>query len=117
MSQHEIFQRLKISRHCTRRTIRKFDELRMIATKSGVEVRSKLTDRQKQAIKLQHILDNSLSLTDFVRYFETSLKSGVSHRTLSHILHGFAMVSYIASRQPRINHEKNVLVFVRATNI
>ena len=35
MSQHEISRRLKISRHCVRQTIRKFNELHTVATKPG----------------------------------------------------------------------------------
>ena len=106
MSQHEISRRLKISRHCVRQTIRKFNELQTVATKPGAGHHSKLTDRQKRTIKLQQNRDNILSLTDLVRYVQTSFNLTVSCRTVSRILHEFDMVSYVAPRKPRISHRQ-----------
>ncbi|CAF4411971.1 unnamed protein product [Rotaria magnacalcarata] len=98
MSQNEI------SRHCAQQTIRKFNEFHTVATKPGGGRHSKLTNRQKRAIKLQQVCDDTLSLTDLVRYVQTSLNITVSHRTVSRILHEFAMISYIAPRKSRINY-------------
>ncbi|CAF4626912.1 unnamed protein product [Rotaria sp. Silwood1] len=67
MSQHEICRRLNTSRNCIRQTIRKFNELHTVATKPGAGRHSKLTDRQKRAIKLQKVRDDILSVTDLVR--------------------------------------------------
>ncbi|CAF3400464.1 unnamed protein product [Rotaria sp. Silwood2] len=68
MSQHEISRKLKIFRHCVQQTIRKFNELHTLAIKSGAGHHSKLTDRQKRAVKLQQVRDDTLSLTDLVRF-------------------------------------------------
>ena len=106
MSQHEISRRLRISRHCVRQTTRKFNELHTVATKPGAGRHSKLTDRQKRAIKLQQNCDDTLSLTDLVRYVHTSFNLTVSRRTVSRILHEFDMVSYVSPRKPRINYRQ-----------
>ncbi|CAM4922917.1 unnamed protein product [Rotaria socialis] len=55
--------------------------LRAIATKPGAGRRSKLTDRQKRAIKLQQVRDDTLSLNDLIRYVQTSFNITVSRRT------------------------------------
>ncbi|CAF2865375.1 unnamed protein product [Rotaria sp. Silwood2] len=106
MSQHEISQKLNISRHCVKQIIRKFNELHTVATKPGAGRHSKLTDRQKPAIQLQQVRDDTLSLTDLVRYVQTNLNLTVSRRTLSRILHEFDMISYIAPGKPRINYRQ-----------
>ena len=106
MSQNEISARSRISQHCVHQTIRKFDELHTVATKPGAGRHSKLTDRQKRAIKLQQNRDDILSLTDLVRYVQTSFNPTVSRRTVSRILHEFDMVSYFAPRKPRINYRQ-----------
>ncbi|CAF3203871.1 unnamed protein product [Rotaria socialis] len=103
MSQHEISRKLNISRHCFRHTIRKFNKLHTVATKPGGGRRSKLTDRQKRAIKLQQVRDDTLSLNNLVRYVQTSFNLTASRQTVSHILNEFDMISYIAPRKPRIN--------------
>ncbi|CAF3466997.1 unnamed protein product [Rotaria sp. Silwood1] len=74
MSQHEICRRLNTSRNCIRQTIRKFNELHTVATKPGAGRHSKLTDRQKRAIKLQKVRDDILSVTDLVRCVQTNFK-------------------------------------------
>ncbi|CAF1910768.1 unnamed protein product [Rotaria magnacalcarata] len=61
MSQHEISPKLNISRNCIYQTIKKFNKLHTVATKPGAGRRSKLTDRQKRAIKLQQVRDDTLS--------------------------------------------------------
>ena len=114
MSQHEISRKLNISRNCIHQTINKFNKLHTVATKSGAGRRSKLTDRQKRAIKLQEVRDDTLSLNDLIRYVQTSFNITVSRRTVSRILNQFGMFSYIAPRKPRIN---DMLAFNGATNI
>ncbi|CAF3477395.1 unnamed protein product [Rotaria sp. Silwood1] len=84
MSQHEICRRLNTSRNCIRQTIRKFNELHTVATKPGAGRHSKLTDRQKRAIKLQQVRDDTLSLIDLVRCVQTSFNLTVSRRTVNH---------------------------------
>lgn len=106
MSQHEISRRLNVSRHCIRQTIRKFNKLHTVATKPGAGRHSKLTNRQKRAIKLQQVRDDTLSLNDLVRYVETSFNISISRRTVNRVLHEFNMISYVASRKPRINHRQ-----------
>ena len=102
MSQHEISRRLKVSRQCIRRTIRKFDQYHTVATKPGAGRPSKVTDRQKRAIKLEQLRDDTLSLNDLVRYTHTNLNLSINRVTVSRILGSFDMISYIAPRKPRI---------------
>ena len=106
MSQHEISRKLNISRNCIHQTIDQFNKLHTVATKTGAGRRSKLTDRQKRAIKLQQVRDDTLSLNDLIRYVQTSFNITVSHRTVSRILNEFDMFSYIAPRKPRINYRQ-----------
>ena len=61
-----------------------------------------MTERQKRLIKLQQVQDNTLSLTDLVRFARTDLSLTIIRRTVSRILRDFDMVSYIAPRKPRI---------------
>ncbi|CAM4917149.1 unnamed protein product [Rotaria socialis] len=106
MSQHEISRKLNISRNCIYQTINKFNKLHTIATKPRAGRRSKLTDRQKRAIKLQQVRDDTLSLNDLIRYVQTSFNITVSRRTVSRILNEFDMFSYVAPKKPRINHRQ-----------
>ena len=106
MLQHEISRKLNISRNCIHETIDKFNKLHTVATKTGAGRRSKLTDRQKRAIKLQQVRDDTLSLNDFIRYVQTSFNITVSRRTVSRILNEFDMFSYIALRKARINYRQ-----------
>ena len=106
MSQHEISRKLNISRNCIHQTIDKFNKLHTVATKPGAGRRSKLTDRQKRAIKLQQVRDDTLSLNDLIRYVQTSFNITVSRRTVSRILNEFDMFSYIAPKKPRINYRQ-----------
>ena len=53
-------------------------------------------------IKLQQIRDDTLSLTDLVRFARTDLNLTITRQTVSRILRNFDMVSYIAPRKPRI---------------
>ncbi|CAF4129732.1 unnamed protein product [Rotaria sordida] len=91
-----------VSRQCIRRIIRKFDEFHTVATKPDSGRPFKLTDRQKRAIKLQQLRDDTCSLNDLVRYAHTNLNLSVSRETVSRILRNFDMISYIAPRKPRI---------------
>ena len=106
MSQHEISRKMNISRNCIYQIINKFNKLHTVTTKPGAGCRSKLTDQQKRAIKLQQIRDDTLSLNDLIRYVQTSFNITVSRRTVSRILNEFDMFSYIASRKPRINYRQ-----------
>jgi len=106
MSQHEISRKLNVSRRCVRQTIRKFNELHTTATKPGAGRRSKVTRRQKRAIKLQQLRDDTLSLNDLVRYAQTSLNLNISRQTVSRILYEFGLVSYVAPRKPQITHQQ-----------
>ena len=53
-------------------------------------------------IKLQQVRDDTLSLTDLVRFARTDLNLTITRQTVSRILRDFDMVSYIAPRKPRI---------------
>ena len=53
-------------------------------------------------IKLQQVRDDTLSLTDFVRFDRTDLNLTITRQTVSRILRNFDMVSYMAPRKPRI---------------
>ncbi|CAF3362973.1 unnamed protein product [Rotaria socialis] len=89
MSQHGISRKLNVSRHCVRQTIRKFNKLHTTPTKCGAGRRSKVTRRQKCAIKVQQLRDYTLSLNDLVWYAQTSLNLNISRQTVSRILHEF----------------------------
>ncbi|CAF4713909.1 unnamed protein product [Rotaria sp. Silwood2] len=81
MSQHEISRQLHISRQCIRQTIRKFDQLHTVATKPGGGRPKKVTDRQKRAIKLEQLRDDTLSLADLVRYAYINLNLTITRQT------------------------------------
>ena len=53
-------------------------------------------------IKLQQVRDDTLSLTDLVRFARTDLSLTITRQTVSRIFRDFDMVSYIASRKTRI---------------
>ena len=53
-------------------------------------------------IKLQQVQDDTLSLTDLVRFAHTDLNLTITRQIVSRILRDFDMVSYIAPRKPRI---------------
>ena len=53
-------------------------------------------------IKLQQVRDDTLSLTDLVRFAPSDLNLMITRQTVSRILRNFDMVSYIAPRKPRI---------------
>ena len=102
MSQHQISSQLNISCKCFRQTIDKFDKFHTVATKPGAGRTPKVTERQKRLIKLQQVRDDTLSLTDLVRFARTDLNLTIIRQTVSQILRDFDMVSYIAPRKPRI---------------
>ena len=62
-----------------------------------------MTERQKRLIKLQQAQDDTLSLTDLVRFARTDLSLTITRQTVSRILWDFDMVSYIAPRKPLIS--------------
>ena len=70
--------------------------------KPGAGRTPKATERQKRLIKLQQVWDDTLSLTDLVRFARTDLNLTITRQTVSQILRDFDMVSYIAPRKPRI---------------
>ena len=53
-------------------------------------------------IKLQQVQDDILSLTDLVRFARTDLNLTITRQTVNRILRDFDMVSYVATRKPRI---------------
>ena len=53
-------------------------------------------------IKLQQVQDDTLSLIDLVRFARTDLNLTITRQTVSRILRNFDMVSYVATRKPRI---------------
>ena len=95
---HQISSQLNISCKCIHQTIRKFDKFHTVATKPGANRTPKVTERQKQLIKLQQVQDDTLSLTDFVRFARTDLNLTISRQTIGRILRNFDMVSYIAPK-------------------
>ena len=102
MSQHQIPSQLNISCKCIRQTIYKFDKFHTVAMKPRAGRTPKVTERQKRLIKLQQAQDDTLSLTDLVRFARTDLSLTITRQTVSRILRDFDMVSYIAPRKPRI---------------
>ncbi|CAF4476790.1 unnamed protein product, partial [Rotaria sp. Silwood2] len=102
MSQYAISCQLKVSRDCIYETIRRFNELHTVATKPGAGCLRKITNRQKRAIKLQQLRDDTCSLNDLVRYASTNLNLSISRQTVSRILRDFNIVSYVAPRKLRI---------------
>ena len=102
MSQHQISSQLNISCKCIRQTIYKLDRFHTVATKPGAGRTPKVTGRQKRLIKLQQVRDDTLSLTDLVRFACTDLNLTITRQTVSRILRDFDMVSYIALRKSRI---------------
>ena len=99
---HQISSQLNISCKCIRQTIYKFDKFHTLATKPGAGGTPKETERQKRLIKLQLAQDDTLSLTDLVRFARTDLSLIITRQTVSRIHRDFDMVSYIAPRKPRI---------------
>ena len=99
---HQISSQLNISCKCIRQTIYKFDKFHTVATKPGAGRTPKVTERQKRLIKLQQVRDDTLSLTDLVRFARTDLNLTITRQTVSRILRDFDMVSYIVPRKPRI---------------
>lgn len=67
-----------------------------MATKTGAGRPAKVTEPQKRFIKLQQLRDDTLSLTDLVRYAHTELGLTISRQSISRILQSFNMISYIA---------------------
>ena len=99
---HEIFRRLKTSRRCIRQTFGKFDKFHTVATKPGAGCPPKVTNREKNLIKLQQLRDDTGSLADLVRYVNTNLNLSIGRSTISRILQDYSTISYIAARKPRI---------------
>ena len=99
---YQTSSQLNISCKCIRQTIYKFDKFHTVATKPGAGRSPKVTERQKRLIKLQQVQDDTLSLTDLIRFARTALNLTITRQTVSRILGYFDMVSYIASRKPRI---------------
>ena len=99
---HQISSQLNISCKCIHQTIYKFDKVHTVATKPGASRIPKVTERQKRLIKLQQVRDDTLSLTDFVRFARTDLNLTITRQTVSRILRNFDMTLYIAPRKPRI---------------
>ena len=99
---HQISSQLNVSCKCIHQTIYKFDKFHTVATKPGAGRTPKVTERQKQLIKLQQVQDDTLSLTDLVRFAPSDLNLTITRQIVSRILGDFDMVSYVATRKPRI---------------
>ena len=99
---HQISSQLSISCKCIRQTIYKFDKFHTVATKPGAGRTPKVTERQKRLIKLQQAQDDTLSLTDLVRFARTNLNLTITRQTVSRIFRDFDIVSSIVPRKPRI---------------
>ena len=99
---HQISSQLNISCKCIRQTIYKFNKFHTVATKPGAGRTPKVTERQKRLIKLQQVQDDTLSLIDLVRFARTDLNLTITRQTVSRILRDFDMVSYVATRKPRV---------------
>ena len=97
---HQISSQLNISCKCIRQTIYKFDKFHTIATKPCAGRTPKVTERQKRLIKLQQVRDDTLSLTDLVRFARTDLNLTITRQTVSRILRNFDMISYVSPRKP-----------------
>ena len=82
----QILSQLNISCKGTRQTIYKFDKFHRVATKPGAARTRKVRERQKRLIKLQQIRDDTLSLTDLVRFARTDLNLTITRQTVSRIL-------------------------------
>ena len=68
-------------------------------------VHQKQRNVKKRLIKLQQVRDDTLSLTDLVRFARTNLNLTITRQTVSRILRDFDMVPYIVPRKPRITYE------------
>ena len=79
---HQIPSQLNISCKGTRQTIYKFDKFHTVATKPGAGRTPKVTERQKRLIKLQQVRDDTLSLTDLVRFARTDLNLTITRQTV-----------------------------------
>ena len=62
----------------------------------------KVTERQKQLVKLQQVRNDSLSLIDLVHFARTDLNLTISRQTVSRFFRDFVIVSFIAPKTPRI---------------
>ena len=95
-------RQLNISCKCIHQTNRKFDKFHSVAMKPGAGRTPKLTECQKRLIKFQQVQDDTLSLTDLVRFALSDFNLTITRQTVSRILRDFEMVSYIAPKKPRI---------------
>ena len=86
---HQISTQLNISCKCIRQTIYKFDKFHTVPTKPGAGRTPKVTERQKRLIKFR---DDTLSLTDFVRFARTHLNLTISRQTVIVILIWFRIL-------------------------
>ena len=102
LSKTVIAHRCNVSRICVIHTIRKYNEEHTVSTKIGADRPSKLTDRQKRAIELEQLRDDTLSLNDLIRYTQAYLGVKIGRSTVSPILNDFDMISYVASKKPKI---------------
>ena len=114
---HQISHQLNISCKCIRQTIHKFDKFHTVVTKSGAGRTPKVTECQKRLIKLQQVRNDTLSLTDFVRFTRTDLNLTTSRQTISCILRDFDVVSSIAPKNLEILLHRDVLELTGVINI
>ncbi|CAF1643214.1 unnamed protein product, partial [Adineta ricciae] len=79
-----------------------YSKFHTVATKPGAGRPVKTTERERRLMKFEQLRDDTYSLNDLVRYSHTNLNLSVSRSTISRILRGFNMISYIAPRKPRV---------------
>ena len=86
LSKTVIAQRCNVSRICIIHTIRKYNEEHTVSTKIGADRPSKLTVRQKYAIELEQLRDDTLLLNDLDKYTQAYLGVKIGRSTISSIL-------------------------------
>ena len=102
-SKTKIAQHCHVSRNCVLQTIRKYEKQRTVAIQPGAGRPSKLSEKQKRSIKLEQLRDDTMSLSDLVRYVKTTFDVIISRSTISRILNKFGLVSFILPKKPSVN--------------
>ena len=111
---HQISRQLNISCKCIRQTTHKFDKFHIVAMKPGAGRTPKVTERQKRLMKFQQVRDDTLSLTDLVRFARTHLNLTISRQTVIVILIWFRILHL---KNLELLLHKDVLELIGAMNI
>ena len=117
MFQHQISSQSNISCQYIRQSIGKFDKFHTVATKPGAGRTPKVTEHKKILIKLQEVLDDTLSLTDLVCFARTDWNLTIGGQPVSLILRDYDIVSYIASENLELLLHSDVLELTGVMNI